>query len=234
MNKGSSGRIVRVALLLFSIHSLLASKQCKDAIARLFGARYRNGLYRFAYNLQSIVMYGWATLWFFRLPDQALYHVRAPWSWILRFGQAASLVMLWRSVQVTGFADFLGLSRVVAFQRGVTPPPEPEGQGPPLDRGGKLKVAGPFRYTRHPDNLPIIGVLCLFPKMTVNRLAVAVLSSIYAIVGSMHEERRLRSSYGEQYTDYQKLVPFMIPRLRPAVPPHRLPAEQANVSGFED
>lgn len=219
VKRGSSGRIIRVGLVLFGIHSLLASRQCKDAARRLFGARYRNGLYRFVYNLQSAIMYGWAMIWFLRLPDQPLYHVKAPWSWLLRLGQVASLWMLWHSVRVTGFARFLGLSQVGALKQGTTPPPEPEAQGPPLERDGQLRIVGPFRYTRHPDNLPIIGVLWLFPNMTVNWLTLAILGSIYAIVGSLHEEQRLRQAYGQQYADYQQAVPFMLPQLKPAAPP---------------
>lgn len=219
MKQGSSGRIVRVGLILFGMHSLLASRLCKDAAKRLFGVRYRNGLYRFVYNLQAAIMYGWATVWFLRLPDRPVYQVKAPWSWLLRMGQAASLWMLWHSVRVTGFARFLGLYQLMVLKRGATPFPEPEAQGPPLDGNGHLRVVGPFRYTRHPDNLPIIGVLWLCPKMTVNWLTLALLGSIYAIVGSLHEERRLRQAYGQQYIDYQQSVPFMLPRLEPAAPP---------------
>ncbi len=219
MKQGSSGRIVRVGLIIFGIHSLLASRLCKDAAKRLFGVRYRNGLYRFGYNLQSAIMYGWAIVWFLRLPDRPLYQVTAPWSWVLRLGQIASLWMLWQSVRVTGFARFLGLSQLMALKRDVTPFPEPEAQGPPLDGCGRLRVVGPFRYTRHPDNLPIIGVLWLFPKMTVNSLTLAMLGSIYAIVGSLHEERRLRQAYGQQYIDYQQSFPFMLPRLEPVATP---------------
>jgi protein-S-isoprenylcysteine O-methyltransferase Ste14 len=179
------------------------------------GERYRNGLYRFIFNLQSAVMYGWATVWFLRLPDRTIYQLHAPWSWLLRLGQVASLVMLWRSVRTVGLLDFLGLSGLWALKNEQVPEPEPEAQGPPLNEAGRLHVAGPFRHTRHPDNFPILGLVWLWPKMTVNRLTLALISTLYAIAGSWHEEYRLRAAYGEQYAQYQQAVPFMLPRLRP-------------------
>jgi hypothetical protein len=66
------------------VHSVLASKQAKDLARRIAGPRYRDGLYRLAYNAQSVVLLTWAARWFLRLPDHDLYTVRAPWSWLLR------------------------------------------------------------------------------------------------------------------------------------------------------
>ena len=48
-------RVVRVCLLWALVHSVLASKQAKDLASRISGSRYRDGLYRFAFNAQSVV-----------------------------------------------------------------------------------------------------------------------------------------------------------------------------------
>jgi protein-S-isoprenylcysteine O-methyltransferase Ste14 len=180
VSRSNSGRIVRVCTTLAVIHSVLASKQAKDVVRRIAGPRYRNGLYRFSYVVKSFVMFGWATIWFLRLPDRQLYHVRAPWSWLMQLVQFALIVMLFRGIRVIGILRFIGLPQLWALLAGGYPEPEPEAQGPPLGSQGDLVIAGPFRYTRHPDNLPVF-LLWLFPKMTVNRATVAALTSIYAI-----------------------------------------------------
>ncbi len=213
MKQSSAGRVARVCTLLAIIHSALASKQAKDAVQTLAGARYRNGLYRISFIIQSLVTVTWATIWFLRLPDRELYHVRRPWSWLLRAGQLAALVLLASGMRVIGLLNFLGIPQLRAFLAGGMPGPEPEAQGPPLGADGAIVCAGGFRYTRHPDNLPVLGIFLLWPRMTVNRATLGGLMSLYAVLGSIHEEYRLRAAYGTAYCRYQAAVPFFLPRL---------------------
>jgi hypothetical protein len=67
-----------VCTVLAAIHSLLASKPAKDLARRIVGPRYRNGLYRLAFNAKSVLFLVWATWWFLRLPDREIYRVRCP------------------------------------------------------------------------------------------------------------------------------------------------------------
>src|SRR5215207_10081319 len=48
-------RVVWICALWALVHSVLASKQVKDLIRRVAGSRYRDGLYRFIFNAQSVV-----------------------------------------------------------------------------------------------------------------------------------------------------------------------------------
>ena len=211
---GSTKRIVLVCTALAAIHSLLASRPVKDLTRRIVGHRYRNGLYRFAFNTKSVLLLAWATYWFLRLPDQEIYRVRAPWSWFFRAGQAASLGVVLSAVRVIGVLDFAGISQLRCFLAGLEPDPEPEAQGPPIGVDGRMVTAQPFRFARHPSNLGALGVFLLFPRITVNRVTLTALVALYAIVGSLHEERRLRVAYGEPFEQYRREVPFFIPRLR--------------------
>ena len=197
-----------------AIHSLLASKPAKDIARRIVGDRYRNGLYRFAFNAKSVLVLVWATWWFLRLPDREIYKVRMPWSWLFRAGQVASLGVLLSAVRVIGVLDFAGISHLRSLLAGLDPGPEPEAQGPPLGADGQIVTAQPFRLTRHPSNLGALGVFLLFPRMTANRLALVVLVALYVVFGSLHEERRLRDAYGEPFERYRRGVPFLVPLLQ--------------------
>jgi hypothetical protein len=211
---GSARRVLGVCTAMAAIHSLLASKLAKDLARRIVGPRYRNGLYRFAFNAKSVLFLVWATWWFLRLPDREIYKVRVPWSWLFRVGQVASLGVLLSAVRVIGVLDFAGISQLRSLLAGLDPEPEPEAQGPPIGVDGQIVTTQPFHMTRHPSNLGALGVFLLFPRMTVNRLTLVVLVALYVVLGSLHEERRLRAAYGEPFERYRRGVPFLVPWLQ--------------------
>jgi hypothetical protein len=210
----AAGRVVAMSVLWALFHSLFASKQAKDLTRRVAGPRYRDGLYRVAYNVQAVASLVWAARWFSRLPDRELYRVRPPLSWLLRVGQAASLGVLLSGVRVIGFLDFAGVTRLRGLLSGLDLGPEPEAQGPPINIvDGEVVKEGAFRFTRHPGNLGAMGFFLLLPRMTTNRAILTALVALYVILGSMHEEYRLRTAYGGAYERYRCSVPFLIPRL---------------------
>ena len=212
MSDASVGRIVRAFIALAAIHSLLASRRAKHLARQIAGSRYRNGLYRLAYNAQSVVFLVWAVQWFARLPDRKLYEAKSPWSWLFRVGQAASLGVLLSGVRVIGLLDFAGATQLLGFLSGQDPDREPEAQGPPIDADGEMVADEAFHFTRHPGNLGVLGFFLFFPRMTVNRAVLAALVTLYAVLGSVHEEYRLRAAYGTPFERYRRKVPFMVPR----------------------
>jgi protein-S-isoprenylcysteine O-methyltransferase Ste14 len=204
-------RVLWICALWALAHSVLASKRTKDLARRISGSRYRDGLYRFAYNAQSVVTLLWAALRFSRLPDRDLYHVRPPWSWLLRASQAASLGVLLSGVRVMGILRFAGLTPLIDLLAGRDVRPAPEAQGPPLGSDEEVVKAGAFRFSRHPGNLGALGFFLFLPRMTSNRAVLLVLVGLYVVLGSMHEEHRLRTAYGAAYERYRRAVPFLIP-----------------------
>src|SRR5215211_8040647 len=204
-------RVVWICALWALIHSILASKQVKDLTHRISGSRYRDGLYRFAFNAQSVASLLWAAHRFSRLPDRELYRARPPWSWLFRASQAASLGVLLSGMRVMGILRFAGLTPLQDLLAGRELRPAPEAQGPPLGSDDEVVKAGAFRFSRHPGNLGALGFFLFLPRMTANRVILLVLVGLYVVLGSLHEEHRLRAAYGAAYERYRRAVPFLVP-----------------------
>src|SRR5918995_4195221 len=150
--------VVCICALWALIHGVLAPKQVNELIRRVVGPHYRDGLYRFTFNAQSVVSLLWAAQRFSRLPDRELYRVRPPWSWLFRASQAASLGVLLSGVRVMGILRFAGLTPLMDLLAGRDVRRAPEAQGPPLGSDEEEVVkAGAFRFSRHPGNLGALG-----------------------------------------------------------------------------
>ena len=210
--RAAPGRVVLLCLVWAGVHSLLASKRAKELAVGVVGPGGRDGLYRLAYNAQSVISVALAAWYFVRLPDRELYRAERPWSGLFRAGQATSLGVLFSGVWVVGVLEFAGLVPLWRLLTGRESRPEPEAQGPPIGADGGMVEAGAFRFTRHPGNLGAMGFFLLWPRMTVNRAVLAVLVALYVVLGSMHEESRLRLAYGEAFERYRRRVPFLVPR----------------------
>src|SRR5690606_13844125 len=144
------------------------------------------------------------TIWLARLPDRVLYRVPPPFSWALRLVQIASLALAVDAARRVGLPKITGLGLARQWLARQTrdaqaPPPEPEAQGPVLASPAQRDVSGAFRLSRHPLNLAPVGIFWCFPLMTRNRMLIAALSTAYLILGSAHEEIRLRAAYGKPY-----------------------------------
>src|SRR5437588_841547 len=77
---------------------------------------------------------------------------------------------------------------------------------------GERHAIGPFAWSRHPLNFAPLPILWLWPRMTTSLLAFNTAATIYLVVGSLHEEARLREAFGDDYVAYlDSGVPFYVP-----------------------
>jgi protein-S-isoprenylcysteine O-methyltransferase Ste14 len=73
-----------------------------------------------------------------------------------------------------------------------------------------LQVTGPYRWVRHPLYLGWVIAVFGAAHMTGDRLAFAVISTIYLMIAVPWEERSLVRSFGEAYRQYQQRVRWRI------------------------
>ena len=68
-----------------------------------------------------------------------------------------------------------------------------------------------YKYIRHPLVLGIIVGSWVTPRMTMGHLLLAVTFTAYILVGIQFEEHDLVHFFGENYTNYRRRVPMLIP-----------------------
>jgi len=180
-------------ILFASVHSLLADSRTKSMIQRLFPRSARS--YRLAFVLLAGVMV-LPFLSLLRQPDEILYSVPQPWSWLMTAGQLLAAVGLLEATRETGVYGFLGLDQL------------------PSRQSGDLVTDGFYCHVRNPQFLFAIIFLWLFPTMTASLLTFNLLATLYFYLGARHEEISLAGQFKEKYRAYRETVPMFLPRLR--------------------
>jgi len=190
----------------FVIHSLAASLRAKQWLAarwpRLMPA------YRLLFNLQSVVLV-LPLLWLtYRWPGPPLWQWEGAWRW-LTDGAAlcAALLFAW-SLTVYDGGRFVGLQQWRSGELSV-------------GDSERLKLSILHRYVRHPWYA--LGLVVVWTRsMDAAMLVAAAAITIYLVVGSRLEERKLLAFHGEAYRRYMERVPGLIP-----LPGRRLSAGEA-------
>lgn len=202
-------RELLAVFIYIAIHSLFASKQMKDLVERKGGERVRKGLYRPLFALYAMVGGALVFREVKRPPNKTIYRVPPPFSWLMRLGQIFMLLVTLDAVRVTGPA-FFGIPQLRAYLRKEPIEYEPEAQGPPPRPDDEMANEWIFNYTRHPNNWGPTSYFILEPHMTVKQALFCVITLLHGLLGSIHEEYRLKARYGDAYTRYKKKVPFFV------------------------
>ena len=209
-----------IATLAFAaVHSALASRQAKQAAATLAGRERSEATYRVFYVGQGLLSFAALTAYCASLPAHTVYRIRGVGALLLRAGQLAGVVHLLAGLREVGLKRWAGVDKLQAWRRGQAMPIAPIAQGPEMADDGRLRAGGPYRWSRHPLNFSGVPLFWLTPHMTTRRLAFNAVGTAYLMLGSLHEEARLRRAYGEKYEGYlQGGVPFFWPGVGHALP----------------
>ena len=193
---------VLIALLLYGVlHSLTAATGWKARVAAVIGERAFLGLYRLAYSIVSVV-----TL----LPILGLMSAQPGGTMWSISGLMASVLSALRVLGGFGLAlalvqidslRFLGIKEAIAYFRGRTLPLPAE----------RLATRGVYRLVRHPLYLFSMLALWASPVMMESQLGFTLGATIYFVVGSILEERKMALAFGAAYVDYRNTVPRLIP-----------------------
>ena len=71
-----------------------------------------------------------------------------------------------------------------------------------------------YRLVRHPMMTGVLISLWAAPHLTVDRLVLNVAFTAYVLIGVHFEEKTLVKDLGEDYLDYRKTTPSLVPGLK--------------------
>ncbi|HUG33395.1 MAG TPA: isoprenylcysteine carboxylmethyltransferase family protein [Anaerolineales bacterium] len=185
--------IIMAAAFWGFFHSFNASHSVKEFWLRAMGDGFMK-YYRLAYNVIAVLTFLPILILLLLLPDRILYHVSAPWSYLMIAGQVFFALLLLAAVFQFGILYFIGLRQVAER---------------PSDR--KLVTTGLYGFVRHPFYTFFLLFLWLTPFMTVNLLVVYLALTIYIQIGIYFEERKLIREFGDQYVEYRASTPALFP-----------------------
>lgn len=185
-----------------AVHSVTAAAGTKHAFEKRFGKRAYQGLYRLLYNLISFVTFlpVLYILWS-QIPQITLWTIPAPWRFITMGIQLLALVGLAISLLQTDIFSFIGLRQAARFLRGAADPTVPD----------QFVTTGTYHWVRHPLYFFSLLFLWLNPVMMLSSFLFNILATLYFWIGSIYEERRLLTAFGEAYEEYQRNVPGLVP-----------------------
>jgi len=177
------------------IHSLMASLPVKAWARRRFGLAV-DRYYRLVFNWVGLLAFLPVALLAAAFPGRTLYRLHQPWVLLTTGLQVCAVLAVAVGVMQLGAASFLGLRQLITPQKTDAP---------------RLVVTGLYRFTRHPLYTAGIVFIWLSPVMTTSLLSLYIGITIYFVVGSLHEEYRMRREFGDAYRDYCRRTPMLIP-----------------------
>lgn len=178
-----------------ALHSLLAALAIKRRLARhLPGfAPY----YRLTYNGLAMLLLLpllWAT---YAIPGEWLWRWTGLWAWLANGLALAALAGFLFSGGSYDMGEFLGLTPLREKRRDAA---EHDG----------FRLSPLHRHVRHPWYF--LGLVLVWTRDMNGPLLVSALAiTLYFVIGSWLEERKLEAHFGATYREYRRRVPGLVP-----------------------
>jgi len=178
-----------------ALHSLLAALVVKTCLTRRWPALAP--WYRLVFNIQSVVLVLpllWAT---WAIPGDWLWRWTGAWAWLANGLALAALAGFWFSSGTYDMGEFLGLK------------PLRERRSDAAEHDA-LRISPLHRFVRHPWYA--LALLLIWTRdMNAPLLVSAAAITLYFLIGSRLEERKLEAHFGAAYQSYREKVPGLLP-----------------------
>ncbi len=181
-----------------SLHSFLISIRFTNLMTRLLKDYY--AYYRLFYVLISLILIIPLINYTSQLDDTVIIVYEPPFSVIRYILISGSLLMFfWAFFFDYDSLSFWGIRQILNFRKVKG-----------TNTSGGIKRSGLLGIIRHPMYLALIIYLWCQTFRVVD-IVTNTLLTIYVIIGTILEEKKLVLEFGEEYLKYQQEVPMLIP-----------------------
>ena len=200
-------QVILIFLIFAFIHSITVTRWFKHLCKQALGDAFMRVWYRALYNAVSFFNVLIALHFIAQVPDHQLWTAPLWLLLVMHLIQIAGIGSGALAFEYLDGAEFMGFKQVWRYltRREVAGNIEGLTQK-------ELVTSGVYGVIRHPMYLAGIVIFTFNPHITVNRLTITILADLYFIFGMFIEERRFLRIFGDQYREYMKRVPGMIPR----------------------
>lgn len=194
----SNKALTIILTLIFGfVHSGMSSISFKRQFIKKYGDE-ADSLFPSFYSAISILSIAPLVYFIFKKPGKLLYKIRAPWIFITLLIQAICAIIMY-----LGYMNRLDTSKITLH---VTPAKS--------FNSVNLYVRSIYKWIRDPLLLTGLIIMWLTPFMTVNMVVAYITATAYLFVNSLLVERKLIYQFGDQFLEYKKYVPHIIPRIK--------------------
>ncbi|TCO74456.1 methyltransferase family protein [Chromatocurvus halotolerans] len=180
------------------LHSLLLGRRGSRWLARLLPGWYGETLSSTSYVIiASLQLLSLFVLW---TPSGVVWWQAEGWlRWALLAVYASTWLLLLKATVDAGIEVQSGALGWLSLLRGGR------------SRYPGMPVHGLFRRVRHPIYAAFILTLWTVPVWTPDQLMLALFLTVYCLVAPRLKEQRYLQRYGEEFRDYRRCVPYLLP-----------------------
>lgn len=180
-----------------ALHSAMISITVTDFLKRVLGDGYR--YYRLFFNIVAIITLVPLVIYSAYVKGEMFF----TWDGYLAILKwaifAGGILLFWAGSRHYSFSSFLGLRQIREGSRHNL-----------MNRSGRLDSTGILGVIRHPY---YAGVILLFwsADLDATKLVTNIVVTVYVIIGTLLEERKLLLEFGDRYREYSEKVSMLFP-----------------------
>ena len=180
-----------------ALHSAMICEPVTRRLKQRLGDRFR--YYRLVFNLVAAATFIPVGLYTASVAGDPVFRRDGPALLAIRYGLLACAVALFVAGGMHySLGQFVGLSQLRRASSGG------------IARGGRIDSTGILALVRHPWYTATV-LLVWAQDMDAVGLTVNAVLTVYVVVGTLLEEHKLVSEFGDAYRDYQRRVSMFLP-----------------------